>query len=186
MEDNHYVDNKKFLTALKQYKDIVDEAENSGDEKPEVPEYIAECIIKIAEALSYKQNFLNYTFKEDMISDGIENCLTYVSNFDPIKYSNPFAYFTQIAYYAFVRRITREKKQYYIKYKLIENSGVMDNLVGYQEQDENEYMLNSYKEYLRSHATYNDYYEKEQIKKQRRKQQRKDKNASTKNIKKSK
>jgi hypothetical protein len=56
-----------------------------------------------------------------MISDGIENCLLYIDNFDPEKYSNPFAYFTQIIYYAFLRRIQKEKKHMYIRYKSMQN-----------------------------------------------------------------
>jgi len=115
-----------------------------------------------------------------MVSDGIENCLTYASNFDPNKSKNPFGYFTKICYWAFVRRIEREKKQYYIRYKLIEDSGVMDNLATYQEHDENEHILNSYKEYLRSHSSYSDYYDKEEIKKERRKEQRRSKRESKK------
>lgn len=117
----HYVDNKKFLAALIEYKNSIDEAKEKGLENPIVPRYIGECFIKIATHLSYKSNFINYTFRDDMISDGIENCLTAVAKFDPTRGSNPFAYYTQIVFFAFIRRIQKEKKQQATKYKIIEN-----------------------------------------------------------------
>ena len=83
-----------------------------GEEKPRVSNYIGECFLKIANGLSHKPNFMNYTFKDDMVSDGIENCLQYIHNFNPDKSNNPFAYFTQIIYYAFIRRIQREKNKH--------------------------------------------------------------------------
>ena len=115
----HYVDNKRFLEEMKKYRKKVLSARNRNRKDPPISDYIGECFLKIANHLSYRPNFINYTYKEDMISDGIENCLTYVANFDPEKSNNPFAYFTQIIYYAFVRRIQKEKKQVTIKQKLI-------------------------------------------------------------------
>lgn len=120
-ESSHYVDNKKFLAALIEYKQSIDDAKVKGEEQPRVPHYIGECFIKIATHLSYKSNFINYTFRDDMVSDGIENCLTAAAKFDPTKSSNPFAYYTQIIYFAFIRRIQKEKKQQATKYKIIEN-----------------------------------------------------------------
>jgi RNA polymerase sigma factor (sigma-70 family) len=120
-EASHYVDNKKFLAALIEYKKSIDFAKSEGKSIPQVPRYIGECFIKIATHLSYKSNFINYTFKDDMISDGIENCLTAATKFDPEKSSNPFAYYTQIIYFAFIRRIQKEKKHQATKYKIIEN-----------------------------------------------------------------
>ena len=116
----HYVDNKQFLQAMKDWKEQCEEASQTGDEPPRVTNYIGECFLKIANGLSHKPNFMNYTFREDMVSDGIENCLQYIHNFNPSKSNNPFAYFTQIIYYAFIRRIQREKKQTQVKNKLIE------------------------------------------------------------------
>jgi len=130
---SHYVDNKKFLQALIDYRQSVVEAAEKGEDPPIVSKYIGECFIKIATHLSYKSNFINYTFKDDMISDGIENCLTAVAKFDPAKSSNPFAYYTQVIYFAFIRRIQKEKKQQATKYKLIENMDI-DALIS-QEQD---------------------------------------------------
>jgi DNA-directed RNA polymerase specialized sigma subunit len=132
-KSSHYVDNKKFLQALIEYRQSVDEASAKGEEPPIVSKYIGECFIKIATHLSYKSNFINYTFKDDMISDGIENCLTAVAKFDPAKSSNPFAYYTQVIYFAFIRRIQKEKKQQATKYKLMENMDI-DALIS-QEQD---------------------------------------------------
>ena len=91
-----------------------------ADDKLPVTDYIGECFLKIATHLSYRPNFINYTYREDMIADGIENCLQYVSNFNAEKSKNPFAYFTQIIYYAFLRRIAKEKKQTHIRNKMIE------------------------------------------------------------------
>ena len=119
----HYVNNKEFLYAIVQYKADVKEAEEKGDPKPRITNYLGECFVKIATHLSYKPNFVNYMFREDMISDGIENCVQYIKNFDPEKSRNPFAYFTQIIHYAFLRRIQKEKRQMDIRSKIIERSG---------------------------------------------------------------
>lgn len=116
----HYVDNAAFLAALKEWRAACHTARKKKQDPPNIPEYIGECFLKIATHLSYKPNFAGYTFREDMISDGVENCLVYIHNFDPEKSNNPFGYFTQIIYFAFIRRIQREKKHTYIKYKLME------------------------------------------------------------------
>ena len=119
----HYVNNKEFLAALIAYKKDVAEAEELGKDKPRITNYLGECFLKIATHLSFKPNFVNYIFKDDMISDGIENCVQYIHNFNPEKSQNPFAYFTQIIHYAFLRRIQREKRQLEIKNKILERSG---------------------------------------------------------------
>ena len=119
----HYVNNKEFLAALINHRENIEIAEIQGKEKPRIPRYIGECFLKIATHLSFKPNFVNYMFKEDMISDGIENCVQYIHNFNPEKSQNPFAYFTQIIHYAFLRRIQKEKKQLEIKNKILEKTG---------------------------------------------------------------
>ena len=119
----HYVNNKEFLAALIRYQEDIEIARLQDKSKPVIPRYIGECFLKIANHLSFKPNFVNYMFKEDMISDGIENCVQYIHNFNPEKSRNPFAYFTQIIHYAFLRRIQREKRQLEIKNKIIEKSG---------------------------------------------------------------
>ena len=132
-KSEHYVDNKKLYEEMKNYLDAVKEAEESDGDKPRIPEYIGECLLKISTRLSTKPNFINYTYRDEMISDGIENCVNYIGNFNPEKSNNPFAYFTQIIYYAFLRRIQREKKQLYIKHKSLERSLVFDELASHME-----------------------------------------------------
>jgi hypothetical protein len=133
----HYVNNREFLDALVYYRKQVRQAAEKeipniteeqlktwkSPNKPPIPNYIGECILKIATHLSFKPNFVNYMFKDDMISDGIENCIQYLHNFNPEKSTNPFAYFTQIIHYAFLRRIQREKRQLEIKNKILEKTG---------------------------------------------------------------
>lgn len=120
---NHYIDNQEFLSALIAYRRKVALAKEQGAPKPKVSNYIGECFLKIATHLSYRPNFINYMYKDDMICDGIENCIQYIDNFDPDKSKNPFAYFTQIVYFAFLRRIHKEKRQLDIREKMIEKSG---------------------------------------------------------------
>ena len=129
-KSEHYVNNKQFLEALVNYRAQCQRAEDAGEPRPVIPRYIGECFLKIANHLSYKPNFVNYMFREDMISDGIENCVQYIKNFNPEKSSNPFAYFTQIIHYAFLRRIQKEKRQMDIRGKLIERSGFEEVMSG--------------------------------------------------------
>ena len=122
-KSEHYVNNKQLLEALIVYREKVANAKENDLPKPRITNYLGECFLKIATHLSYKPNFVNYMFRDDMICDGIENCVKYIHNFDPEKSRNPFAYFTQIINYAFLRRIQKEKKQLDIKTKIIERSG---------------------------------------------------------------
>jgi len=125
----HYVNNKEFLAAIVEYKEKIALAAEKGEAKPRITRYIGECFLKIATHLSFKPNFVNYMFKDDMVCDGIENCVQYINNFNPEKSKNPFAYFTQIIHYAFLRRIQKEKKQLEIKTKIIERSGYEEVMV---------------------------------------------------------
>ena len=122
-KSEHYVNNKELLEALIVYRAKVAHAKENDLPKPRITNYLGSCFLKIATHLSYKPNFVNYMFREDMICDGIENCVQYIKNFDPEKSSNPFAYFTQIIHYAFLRRIQKEKRQMDIRAKIIERSG---------------------------------------------------------------
>lgn len=126
---NHYVDNERFLAEIVAYKEKCKIAAKEGKEKPRVSEYIGKCIYLIAENLAHKPRFMNYSYVDEMKSDAIENCLMYFDNFDSDKYSNPFAYFTQIIYYAFHRRINKEEKNRYIMYKKFQES-VLDSSAG--------------------------------------------------------
>ena len=142
-KSEHYVNNRELLEALIVYRAKVANAKENDLPKPRITNYLGECFLKIATHLSYKPNFVNYMFREDMISDGIENCVQYINNFDPEKSRNPFAYFTQIIHYAFLRRIQKEKKQMEIKNKILEKTGydqvfnVDDNVLSNSKSDYN-------------------------------------------------
>lgn len=123
-----YVNNKVFLEAIVKYKAELREAEDSGEEAPRVPKYIGECIYQIANRLAFRPNFINYSYRDEMISDGLEVAIAVVDKFNPEKSSNPFAYFTQVIYFAFIRRIHREKRQTYVKYKVMQNSMIHGQL----------------------------------------------------------
>ena len=142
----HYVDNKLFFAEMEKWKAEIDESDEVDDLPPMVTEYMGECFYKIATHLSYRPNFINYTYREEMIGDGIENCIRYAKNFNPEKSKNPFAYFTQIIYYAFIRRITKEKKQTSIKQKIIDNTSTKTYDI--MEGDDDVYS-NTYMEFLR-------------------------------------
>lgn len=137
MATSHYVDNKKLYQVMIEYKDQVNSSKEHGTPRPQIPNYVGECILMIAKRLCTKPNFINYSYKDEMISDGIENCMSYIDNFDPKKSDNPFAYFTQIIYYAFLRRILKEKKQVYIKHKTLENSVMFEELMEQNAFDDN-------------------------------------------------
>ena len=138
----HYIDNKEFHQAMIEWKELCKEAEEAGEEKPPVTNYIGECFLKIANGLSYRPNFINYTYRSEMVSDGIENCLQYIHNFNPDKSKNPFAYFTQIIYYAFIRRINKEKKQTHVKNKLIEKQNY--DMFTTMEHDDTKYSVQGF------------------------------------------
>lgn len=139
----HYVDNKKFLVEIVKYREAVETAKLQDRPKPRITHYLGDCFLKIATHLSYRPNFINYMYKEDMISDGVENCVQYIDNFDPAKSKNPFAYFTQIVYYAFLRRIAKEKRQMDIRDKLIEKNGY--DQVFHSDDNDNHADMNSIK-----------------------------------------
>jgi hypothetical protein len=118
-QQEHYVNNKEFTAAVAEFNEKVKLAQAEGKTPPQMSNYIGECIYKIATRLSTRPNFINYTYRDEMICDGIENCIQYIKNFNVEKSNNAFAYITQICYYAFLRRIQKEKKQVYIKQQVI-------------------------------------------------------------------
>lgn len=146
-QTEHYVNNKEFLEALKNFKEQVQNAKEYDKPRPKIPDYIGDCLLKIATHLSYRPNFVNYVFREEMISDGVENCVLYIDNFDPER-GNPFAYFTQIIYYAFLRRIQKEKRQLDVKNKILEKSGFSEVLFADDNGNYTASDLNSIKENL--------------------------------------
>jgi hypothetical protein len=147
MKTNHYVNNAKMLQVLNDYKNSL-----LSNPKAKIPEYLGECILKIANGLSYKANFINYSYRDDMISDGIENCIHCMSSFDPEKSSNPFSYFTQVIYFAFLRRIAKEKKQSYIRHQLVKDMSF--DSFDMQEHDDDSDFKNSYITFIQTHQNF--------------------------------
>jgi DNA-directed RNA polymerase specialized sigma subunit len=143
---SRYINNKDFFNALVERKELLITADKEGNDVPQISNYLGECILKIANNLANKGNFNGYSFKDEMICDGIENCIKYFDKFDPVKSSNPFSYYTQIIYFAYLRRIAKEKQQYQLKHKIIQSVG---NIVyELQEQDDDQEFVNSYREFL--------------------------------------
>lgn len=146
-KSNYYINKEELQNALMSYKQACLEASESGDEDPPIPNYIGECFVKMATKISYRPNFIGYSFKDEMVSDGIENCLLYFRNYDASKSNNPFGYFTKIIWYAFLRRIAKEKRELAKKYKYIENIDITDIVT--QEHDSGDF-TNTFAEYLKS------------------------------------
>lgn len=134
-ESIHYVNNAKFSQAVLEYCTELQQAKaDRKNDLPKVPNYIAECFLKICEGLSHKHNFIRYTYREEMVMDAVENCLRAIENYNieaATRSGNPnaFAYFTQIAWYAFLRRIAKEKKQQDIKLRYLSQSGIEDYII---------------------------------------------------------
>ena len=127
----HYVNNREFSQSVVDYVNLVKKAKATNTEIPRITEYIGRCFLRIAEGLSHKPNFVRYTYREEMVMDGVENCIKAIMNYNIEAATrtgspNAFAYFTQINYYAFIRRIMKEKKQQDIKFRYIEHAGIED------------------------------------------------------------
>jgi len=163
----HYVNNAEMLAAIKQYRADIAEARKSGAEDPRIPEYLGECVLKIATKLSHKVNFINYSYRDDMILDGIENCIQCMHSFDPEKSSNPFAYFTQVIYFAFLRRIAKEKKQSYIKGRMIQDMAV--DSFDTQDHDDDADFKNAYMSFIQANSNFDDSFIKVKEKKKKEK-----------------
>ena len=130
----HYVNNKEFSQAVVDYCKTIDDAKSNKTILPIVPDYIATCFLRISEGLSHKSNFIRYTYREEMVMDAVENCLRAIENYNieaatRTGLPNAFAYFTQISWYAFLRRIAKEKKQQEIKLRYLSQSGIEDYIV---------------------------------------------------------
>lgn len=147
----HYINNDKMLEQIAPYRKAYVQAVKNDSEKPRIPEYIGECILQIATRLAQKPQFRSYSFVDEMIDDGIENCIQYAHNFDPAKSSYVFTYFTKMVFYAFVRRIQKEKKHSYIKHKVFEKYYMYDEFVQQSDNDrrsvENKSQLDYYNEH---------------------------------------
>jgi hypothetical protein len=145
----HYVNNADFSQAVVEYVTIVNKAQAENTEIPKVPDYIAQCFLRISEGLSHKSNFIRYTYREEMVMDAVENCLKAVLNYDIAAATrtgkpNAFAYFTQITWYAFLRRIAKEKKQQDIKMKYLTNSGIENFLTTEEGNDMSSYIVGQF------------------------------------------
>jgi len=125
-QNEHYVNNKEFTQAVAEHNEAVKLAVEKGETPPQMSNYIGECIYKIATRLSTRPNFINYTYRDEMICDAIENCIQYIRNFNREKSDNAFAYVTQICYYAFLRRIQKEKKQVFVKQEILKETGLSE------------------------------------------------------------
>jgi len=150
----HYVDNSKFSGAVVDYCTIVEKARKCNEEIPKVPDYVAHCFLRIAEGLSHKANFIRYTYREEMVMDAVENCLKAIGNYNLEAATrsgkpNAFAYFTQITWYAFLRRIAKEKKQQDIKLKYMTTSGVEQFITQEAGSESTNYVVGTFVDSLR-------------------------------------
>lgn len=136
---NHYIDNTKFFTEIVKYQTRCKDHVDAKKEIPKVPNYIADCFLRIADNLGNLKKFRNYPFLEEMKSDAVYYCLKYMHNFSPEKTQNPFSYFTKISYYAFLQRIQSEKKFLYKKYKAIQNTELFLSVSDRQAHDKGDY-----------------------------------------------
>jgi hypothetical protein len=172
----HYVDNKKFYEEIVKYKEAVAKAREEGQQEPRLSNYIGECIYKIAEKLSYKPCFMNYSFREEMVDDGIENCIMYFKDFDPNKTQNPFAYFTQVIYYAFLRRIAKEERNRYTTYKYFQETMINPGLAEISIDDSGSSSGSDYDNFIpkKMYDNINDFMEKFERKEAEKKQKRKE------------
>jgi hypothetical protein len=164
----HYVDNQKFHREIVEFRKALEEARRLGNEEPRIPDYIGECICKIAQRLSMRPSFMNYSFRDEMISDGIENSILYFKDYNPEIGQNPFAYFTQVIYYAFLRRIAKEEKNRYTLYKSFQELISTHDVGLFVDSDDNH--LIPTKLYDNIHAFMEKFEKKENFKKEKRKQ----------------
>jgi DNA-directed RNA polymerase specialized sigma24 family protein len=148
-ESVHYVNNAQFSQAVVDYVTLVNEAKSTGKPQPIIPDYIAQCFLRIAEGLSHKHNFIRYTYREEMVMDAVENCLKAIYNYN-LEHAtrtgkpNAFAYFTQITWYAFLRRISKEKKQQDIKMKYLSRADIEDFVDGFDASAEGASEITAY------------------------------------------
>lgn len=148
MEAKHYVNNDDLLISIIEYQESIKKSQENNTPEPEMSNYIGDCIIQIATKFAYRNNFINYSYRDEMIADGIEVCITGVKKFDATKWNNPFAYLTQCCFYAFISRIKKEKKQQYIRSEVMKNFGV--ETFNIQDQDLDEEYKSSMMEFITS------------------------------------
>ena len=174
---NHYVNNEEFFQAIVEHRKKLDLAKSLGLEEPRISDYLGMCIYKIADRLSTRPCFVNYSFRDEMISDGVENCISCFNNFDPNYIRNPFAYFTQVIYFAFLRKIEEEEKARYSKYKSFQRVGSDPNLL----VDDDGISILTIQNYDNINEFIDRFEKKMEIKKQKRKELKRKKDADTAN-----
>jgi hypothetical protein len=150
----HYVNNADFSQAVVDYVTLVREANKNKTTIPKVPDYVAQCFLRIAEGLSHKSNFIRYTYREEMVMDAVENCLKAISNYNLEAATrtgkpNAFAYFTQISWFAFLRRIAKEKKQQDVKMKYLTQSGIENFIINENGDDTSQHIVDAFVDTLR-------------------------------------
>ena len=155
---SHYVNNKTLLECIEKYQQQKTAAIRNNTPLPKIPEYFGEAIIQIATRFSRRSNFIGYSFRDEMISDAIEHALVAVDKFDPNKSSNPFSYITTMVYYSFIRRIAKEKRQSYIRSKLIQDMPI--DSFDIQDHDDDTDFMNNYMAFIQSHQNFDDAQEK--------------------------
>ncbi len=131
LSNTHYIDNELFLKKIIEYRRSVILAKKRKLSIPPVNEELGEFFLRIAQKLSTCSCFCNYQFKEDMILDGVENSIRCINNFNITpqeKPRSPFAYFTQVTYWAFLRRIKRERRVLASKFKAYEHFFVTEEI----------------------------------------------------------
>ena len=165
-KNKHYVDNAKFYEALVERKALITEALANDKESPLISDYLGKCIFDICTHIAYMPNFINYSYRSEMISDAIENCIEAIDKFKPDEYDKPFAYFTQISYWAFLRRIEKEKKQQYIKFKMLEEIPI-DEMIEIQNHDTGDTIYRPAIDFVRDNSYFStkDYEDKKMSKK---------------------
>jgi hypothetical protein len=150
----HYVNNAEFSQAVVDYVTLVEQAKKSQTTIPKVPDYVAQCFLRIAEGLSHKANFIRYTYREEMVMDAVENCLKAISNYNLEAATrtgkpNAFAYFTQISWFAFLRRIAKEKKQQDVKMKYLTQSGIENFIINEHGDEMSQQVVDAFVDTLR-------------------------------------
>ena len=127
--DEHYVNNREFTLALDDYSRACKKAEEEGKTKPQMNNYLGGCIMKMSNRLANSPRFSGYSYKEEMIHNGILAAVKYAHRFNGDKFDNGFAYVTQILFSHFIITIKNEKKKYETNLKLIQEAevGVMGN-----------------------------------------------------------
>lgn len=154
---HQYVNGKEFFVMLKEYHEkYLISIENNTD-KPIVSNEIAGAIMQICNRLSNSFNFIGYSYKDEMIADAIYKCLDKVHRFDPAISENPFAFFTQLAYNAFINRIKIEQKQASIRARLINDKVTSDFVEQSLENDVD--ATNAFVGFLKDNNIFVDYFE---------------------------